>query len=126
MTARPPVHIIDIDEASLAAYGQWPWPRSYMAVLTDRLFDHGAVAVGYDVLFPEPDRTSPERIVESWSRFSTGIPPALPDLGLVPHDARFAEAITGRPVVLSVAGAPEGVLPQPRAGVAVTGMCPRR
>ncbi|PWK62195.1 CHASE2 domain-containing protein [Roseicyclus mahoneyensis] len=118
------VHIIDIDEASLAAYGQWPWPRSYMAVLTDRLFDHGAAAVGFDVLFPEPDRTSPERIVESWSRFATGIPPALPDLGLVPHDTRFAEAITGRPVVLSVAGAPEGVLPQARAGVAVTGDVP--
>ena len=121
---QAPVHIIDIDEASLAAYGQWPWPRSYMAALTDRLFDHGAAAVGYDVLFPEPDRTSPERIVESWSRFSNGIPPALPDLGLPPHDARFAEAIAGRPVVLSVVGTPEGQIPAPRAGVAVTGEVP--
>ena len=95
MTPRPPVHVIDIDEAALDLYGQWPWPRSYMAALTDRLFAHGAAAVGYDVLFPEPDRTSPERIVESWSRFAQGIPPALPDLGLVPHDARFAEAVTG-------------------------------
>jgi adenylate cyclase len=121
---QAPVHIIDIDEAALAAYGQWPWPRSYMAVLTDRLFAHGAVVVGYDVLFPEADRTSPERIVESWSRFATGIPPALPDLGLTPHDTLFAEAITGRPVVLAVAGAPEGALPQPRAGIAVTGDVP--
>jgi adenylate cyclase len=76
------VHIIDIDEAALDAYGQWPWPRSYMAALTDRLFDHGAAAVGYDILFAEPDRTSPERIAESWSRFREGIPPVLPDLGL--------------------------------------------
>ena len=37
-----PVHIIDIDEAALDTYGQWPWPRSYMAALNDRLFDHGA------------------------------------------------------------------------------------
>ena len=36
-----PVHIIDIDEAALDAYGQWPWPRSYMAAMTDRLFAHG-------------------------------------------------------------------------------------
>ena len=122
--AEAPVHIVDIDEAALVAYGQWPWPRSYMAALTDRLFDHGAAAVGYDVLFAEPDRTSPERIVESWSRFAQGIPPALPDLGLPPHDARFAEAIAGRPVVLSVAGAPEGAIPVPRAGVAVTGAVP--
>ncbi len=120
-----PVHIVDIDEASLALYGQWPWPRSYMAELTDRLFDHGAAAVGFDVLFSEPDRTSPERIVESWSRFTDGIPPALPDLGLVPHDARFAEAIAGRPVVLSVVGAPQGVQPEARAGVAVTGEVPQ-
>lgn len=121
---QAPVHVIDIDEASLAAYGQWPWPRSYMAALTDRLFDHGAAAVGYDVLFPEPDRTSPERIAESWSRFSDGIPPALPDLGLPSHDARFAEAIAGRPVVLSVAGGPDGHIPAPPAGVAVTGAVP--
>jgi len=116
-----PVHIIDIDEASLAVYGQWPWPRSYMAAMTERLFDHGAVAVGFDVLFPEPDRTSPERIAESWARFAPGIPPALPDLGLMPHDTRFAQAIAGRPVVLGVAGGAEGGQPVPKAGIAVTG-----
>jgi len=122
--AGAPVHVVDIDEAALARYGQWPWPRSYMAALTDRLFDHGAATVGFDVLFPEPDRTSPERIVESWSRFTDAIPPALPDLGLLPHDTRFAEAIAGRPVVLSIVGAAEGVLPEARAGVAVTGQVP--
>jgi adenylate cyclase len=121
---QAPVHIIDIDEASLDVYGQWPWPRSYMAALTDRLFDHGAAAVGFDVLFPEPDRTSPERIIESWGRFAEGIPPALPDLGLPPHDARFAAAIEGRAVVLSITGAPTGAAPLPKAGVAVTGRVP--
>jgi hypothetical protein len=119
-----PVHIIDIDEAALDTYGQWPWPRSYMAALTDRLFAHGAAAVGYDVLFAEPDRTSPERIAESWSRFREGIPPVLPDLGLPPHDQVFAAAIAGRPVVLSVAGGQEGRCPCRCAGVAVTGALP--
>ncbi|WP_224814394.1 CHASE2 domain-containing protein [Hasllibacter sp. MH4015] len=122
--ANAPVHIIDIDEASLDEYGQWPWPRSYLAELTDRLFDHGAAAVGFDVLFPEPDRTSPDLIVDSWARFSDGIPPVLPDLGLEPHDARFARAISGRSVVLSVAGGVEGVVPTPMAGFAVTGDIP--
>ncbi|MCU4653315.1 adenylate/guanylate cyclase domain-containing protein [Roseibacterium sp. SDUM158016] len=119
-----PVHIIDIDEAALDAYGQWPWPRSYLAAMTDRLFEHGAAAVGYDVLFAEPDRTSPERIAESWTRFRPGIPPVLPDLGLPPHDLVFAQAIEGRPVVLSVSGAAEGEVPLPKAGVAVTGDWP--
>ncbi len=119
-----PVHIIDIDEAALDAYGQWPWPRSYMAAMTDRLFDHGAAAIGFDVLFAEPDRTSPERITESWSRFRDGIPPVLPDLGLPPHDQVFASSISGRPVVLSVAGGQAGEVPVPVAGVAVTGALP--
>ncbi|MBY6199877.1 adenylate/guanylate cyclase domain-containing protein [Maritalea mobilis] len=121
---QAPVHIVDIDEAALDLYGQWPWPRSYMAALTDRLFEHGAAAVGFDVLFPEPDRTSPERIAESWGRFAEGIPPILPDLGLAPHDDRFAAAIAGRPVVLSIAGAVDGGLPAAKAGVAVTGEVP--
>lgn len=121
---QAPVHIIDIDEASLEEYGQWPWPRSYLAELTDRLFDHGAAAIGYDVLFPEPDRTSPDLIVDSWARFTDGIPPVLPDLGIEPHDDRFAASIAGRPVVLSVAGGQEGEVPQPMAGFAVTGDTP--
>ena len=119
-----PVHIIDIDEAALDEYGQWPWPRSYLAELTDRLFEHGAAAVGFDVLFPEPDRTSPDLIVDSWVRFSDQVPPALPDLGLEPHDARFANAIQGRAVVLAIAGGLEGDAPEPLAGFAVTGDVP--
>ena len=53
-----PVRVVDIDEASLATYGQWPWPRSQLATLTDRLTELGAASIGYDVLFAEPDRMS--------------------------------------------------------------------
>lgn len=119
-----PVHIVDIDEAALEVYGQWPWPRSYMAEMTERLFDHGAAAVGFDVLFPEPDRTSPDLIVESWTRFTDGPEPVLPDLGIEPHDSRFAQAMLGRAVVLSVAGGLEGDMPVAVAGFAVTGATP--
>src|SRR4051812_35078802 len=57
-----PVRVVDIDEASLAKMGQWPWPRSELATLTDRLTQLGAAAIGYDVLFPEPDRMSPSAL----------------------------------------------------------------
>ncbi len=53
------VVIIDIDEASLAKLGQWPWPRSVMADLTARLKALGARAIAFDMVFAEPDRTSP-------------------------------------------------------------------
>jgi CHASE2 domain-containing sensor protein len=50
------VAIVVIDEASLAAHGQWPWPRDVIAGLVTRLSDAGAAAVAFDILFSEPDR----------------------------------------------------------------------
>lgn len=61
--ASPPVSglpvLVRIDEESLKAYGQWPWPRYRLARLVDRLHDSGARVVALDFLMPEPDRTSP-------------------------------------------------------------------
>jgi len=53
---QSPVRVVDIDEASLATYGQWPWPRTLLATLTDRLTELAAAVVGFDVLLPDPDR----------------------------------------------------------------------
>jgi adenylate cyclase len=52
--------IVDIDEKSLAETGQWPWPRYRVALLLAKIRNAGAAAVGLDILFAEPDRTSPE------------------------------------------------------------------
>src|SRR6201997_2967200 len=57
-TARPVV-IVDIDDASLKSVGQWPWPRTTIADLVTRITQLGAVAIGFDIIFPEPDRMSP-------------------------------------------------------------------
>ena len=54
--------IIGVDEESLAAYGQWPWPRYRLAMLVERLQQLGAEVVALDFLMPEPDRSSPEII----------------------------------------------------------------
>lgn len=58
-----PVRIVDIDDASLAKIGQWPWPRRRLAELTDRLRENGAAAIAHDVLFAEPDRYAPAAIL---------------------------------------------------------------
>jgi adenylate cyclase len=60
-----PVRIIDIDERSLQAVGQWPWPRTKVAELVDRLTEYQVAVIGFDVFFPEPDRTSPRRVLAS-------------------------------------------------------------
>lgn len=58
-----PVVIVDIDERSLAKYGQWPWPRNLIAKLVDRTIDAKALSIGFDILFAEPDRYSPHRVL---------------------------------------------------------------
>jgi adenylate cyclase len=61
----PRVVIVDIDEASLAAEGQWPWPRRKIAALSDALFDdYGIRALGFDVLFAEPERSAELQLIE--------------------------------------------------------------
>lgn len=56
---HPAVIVVDIDEESLARYGQWPWPRHLIARLLRVVSDGEPNSVGVDILFPERDRTSP-------------------------------------------------------------------
>ncbi|MHB1351514.1 MAG: CHASE2 domain-containing protein [Desulfobulbaceae bacterium] len=50
--------VVDLDERSLAEFGQWPWPRYRVAQLLDKLNRLKARSVGLDILFAEADRTS--------------------------------------------------------------------
>ena len=61
-----PVRVVDLDDASLERYGQWPWPRTLVAQLVERLGNAGAAAIAFDIVFSEPDRTSPGRIADLW------------------------------------------------------------
>ena len=60
---RFPVVIVEIDEASLASFGRWPWPRTRLAKLTEATYRLGAKAVGLDIIMPEPDSLSPDIIL---------------------------------------------------------------
>ncbi|MEK7514912.1 MAG: CHASE2 domain-containing protein, partial [Patescibacteria group bacterium] len=53
-TVRDRIVIVDIDDASLRAHGQWPWPRASFAQLITRIGD--AQIIGIDVNFKEPSR----------------------------------------------------------------------
>ncbi len=95
-----PVRIIAIDEESLQRLGQWPWPRTLMAELTTRLQAAQPGAIAFDVLFSEPDRTSPKAMAELW-RAPTLLQESLRQLP--DHDAVFAQAIAQGKVVLGFA-----------------------
>ena len=98
---RVPVRVVDIDDASLAKFGQWPWPRTLLAQLIDRLNALQPKAIALDFILAEPDRTSPARALEQLPA-----PPqdfvhwinSLPD-----HDQIFARTIADAPVVTGFA-----------------------
>lgn len=56
-TARDTV-VVDIDEVSLSALGQWPWPRYRVAQLIERIAAGHPSAIAMDIVFSEADRTS--------------------------------------------------------------------
>src|SRR5262245_30513731 len=96
---RVPVRIIDIDEPSLARFGQWPWPRSLMADLTKRLTQAGAAAVAFDLVFGERDRVSVADLIKQLPK-DTPLEAITSKLAEAPGDRRFAEAIAAAPAVL--------------------------
>jgi len=63
--ATLPIRIGDIDEKSLNTFGQWPWSRSQMARIIDRLRELGAAVVGIDIIYAEADRTAPAAIAKN-------------------------------------------------------------
>lgn len=83
-----PAVIVAIDEASLAKYGQWPWPRSELARLVNAIGALKPAAIGIDMLFPEPDRHGS----------STATPEGTG------NDLLFAVALRDNRAVLAIAG----------------------
>jgi CHASE2 domain-containing sensor protein len=53
------VAIVDVDERSLSAFGQWPWRRDVVGRLISRLRSEGASVVALDIIFAEADRNGP-------------------------------------------------------------------
>ncbi len=97
-----PAVIIAVDDASLARIGQWPWPRSIVARLIERVAARQPAAIGVDIIFAEPDRLSPERIADELHARNPAVADHLSKMQ--PNDAILADAIKRAPVVLGIAG----------------------
>jgi len=117
-----PLSIVDIDEDSLKKIGQWPWPRTVLADLVRKLTDDGAAAIGFDIVFPEPDRMSPANALRFWPQ-SDALAGLREEVEKLPsNDQVLAEAIGQSAVVLGFIGTPEGgSIPQSKAGFANSG-----
>jgi signal transduction histidine kinase len=98
------VVIVDVDEASLNWVGQWPWPRTTVARLTAEIAAMHPAMIGFDVLFPEPDRLSPHQILRSLPSIDPESRSHL--LSLPSNDALLADSFRQVPVVLAMAALP--------------------
>ena len=119
-----PVRVVDIDEASLAEFGQWPWPRVFLAKLVDRLHQLGAAAIAFDIVFPEPGRLSPLELAHSLDLQEDDL---LTLVSKLPNgDQLLADSISRAPVVLGIGATNEEILssPEPKAGFANAGADP--
>ena len=104
--AADKVRVVLIDGESLAAVGPWPWPRYYLARLTEEIARQDAKVIAFDVLFPEPDRLRPELFAGLYPELSAA---AASEVAALPSmDALFGQVIGQAPVVLGRAGASEG------------------
>ncbi|MDP1883492.1 MAG: adenylate/guanylate cyclase domain-containing protein [Bradyrhizobium sp.] len=120
-TARP-VTIIDIDEKSLAKLGQWPWPRTRVADLIDKLTALGAVVIAFDIVFAEPDRLNPGIAADTIPNLDDETRAKL--RALPSNDQILADALKRSRVVLGQSGFPY-VLGEFDKSLPVTGLAMR-
>jgi adenylate cyclase len=97
-----PVTIVAIDEKSLTAIGQWPWPRNRVARLIDSIAVHQPAAIGLDIYMPEEDQTSPGKVADNLSAGNAGLAASL--RRLPSHENQLAAALRNSPSVLGAAG----------------------
>jgi adenylate cyclase len=124
-----PIRIIDIDEKSIAQFGQWPWPRTRIAEIIDKLRASGALTIAFDMVFSEPDRTGPSGFIaqlkeRNWPDRNKieAMVAQIPD-----NDMILAEAMQKTPVVLGFFNESRSQmgLPEPKAGFAFLGDDPK-
>ena len=95
-----PVHTVNIDEASLDKYGQFPFPRDIYATIIKDLYARDAGLVVFNILMPEADRFKQDQTL---ARTMLDLPVVLPTLG---HTAQKNKSF-GSPVQV-VGKDPEG------------------
>jgi len=100
-----PATVVEIDEKSLAKFGQWPWPRTRLAQLVSAIARQQPAAIALDILMPEADSLSPEQVLAHAPHQD----PALASVfrGLPSNDSELAHALADAHAILAVAGTPE-------------------
>ena len=115
---RMPATVVEIDDRSIARFGQWPWPRSRLADLLRLIERDKPLAIGVDILMSEPDRLSPDRLLAG----SGASDPVLEERirALPSSDTELARAIAAGPVIVGIAGTDDATDREPMGPPFVT------
>jgi adenylate cyclase len=96
------IHTINIDEATVDRYGQYPFSRDIYAEIIQELYRRNAGLVVFNVLMPEPDRFGQDAAL---ARLMTQVPVVLPNAG--DTNAKNTPRVPGSVVI---GGDPTGVI----------------
>ena len=94
--------IVDIDEPSLAKFGQFPWGRNVFSKILENINKENPKSVGFDIFFSEKDKQSPEEIIKTYSIEDADIKNALQSIE--GHDEKFQKTLKETKSVLAVFG----------------------
>ncbi len=72
------IYTVNIDEASLDRYGQWPLPRDEYAKIVQDLYQRGAGLVVLNVLMAEPDRSGGDAVLANALKQYPVVLPSVP------------------------------------------------
>lgn len=99
------VVIVAIDQKSIDTLGRWPWPRTRIAELIEKLNGGGAKVIAFDMIFSEPDESLGLGVIK-------GLKKRLKDKGwdvrseidavekMADSDARLAAVLKNSPSVI--------------------------
>ncbi len=97
------VVVVDIDEKSLNALGQWPWSRIVISEIFRKIREQNPASIGLDILFPEYDKTSPKQMTAFYKKyFSLTLKIDGLSKELMDNDKIFADEISKTDTTLPV------------------------
>jgi hypothetical protein len=85
-----PIVVVEIDDASIAEIGRWPWSRQVLAQLLDRIIVAGPKVICLDLLFTEPQASPLEGQMSS---IEAAMAPLLQTVNPT-ENRRFAEILS--------------------------------
>jgi len=121
LSYNPTVNIIDIDDKALQEEGRWPWPRTRLALLINKLHQLGAVVIALDIILPETEENIADSVFQEIAHQNLVTPNIKSTFEkITPYfntDAVFAKSLLQGDNVLGISFLPrpetQGTLPAP-------------